>query len=168
MPEWLAQISAGAIVPDGLAEWAQAHASFDAAWQACPRPDWLVWLASRNHPTEEQQRHIVRKACYLADRKRSNLPQGVLRPTLTDLQLAHEWVDPGGSSVEYLVGDFFNALIVAAVGVVPIVIAVRLHWPTLGVWRRTLYSDLITIPSAVVLTAIAFFILSWRKKASPM
>ena len=91
MSAWIEELSRHA-PPAALVEWARAQPTLEAAWLACPRGDWLLWLAGLRSPSETEQRHLVGKALHLAHRSR--LPSGFLRLTLSEEQLAAEWAHP--------------------------------------------------------------------------
>jgi hypothetical protein len=48
--------------PADLREWARSHESHSAAFAACARPDWLVWLARSRAISKEEQCAVVRAA----------------------------------------------------------------------------------------------------------
>ena len=59
---WLSELSA----PDALARWASSFADLRSCWNACPEPEWLLWLAARTCCSVEQREQVVLCAAELA------------------------------------------------------------------------------------------------------
>ena len=59
---WLSELSA----PDPLAQWASSFTDLRSCWNACPDPEWLLWLAARTSGSVEQREQVVLCAAELA------------------------------------------------------------------------------------------------------
>jgi hypothetical protein len=62
---------------DGLA-FAESHKSLQAAWDACERGDWMLWLIGRtdkSEPWSEERKPIVACACECARVAWEHMPQ---------------------------------------------------------------------------------------------
>lgn len=64
LPDLLSGLSA----PSELVEWARPYADLRTCWDACPQPDWQLWLAARLANTPGQRREVVLCAAELARR----------------------------------------------------------------------------------------------------
>jgi len=74
-------------------EWLGGKTDWQAAWDTCPRGDWLLWLYSRltkREAGDETHRTLVRIACACARTRLSGMPAGELRP-LRAVELAERW-----------------------------------------------------------------------------
>ena len=69
-------------------EWAAAQPSYEQAWDACERPDWLFWLLGR---TGCDRGLLVRAACACARTVLRYVPAGEDRPRLA-IEAAEGWV----------------------------------------------------------------------------
>jgi len=65
---WTSQLVALGACPDAI-RWARKYPTFDAAWSACERGDWLLWYACRvsGGPESESRRRVVLAACDCAE-----------------------------------------------------------------------------------------------------
>lgn len=65
---WTSQLVALGACPDAI-RWARNYPTFDAAWSACERGDWLLWYACRvsGRPESESRRRVVLAACDCAE-----------------------------------------------------------------------------------------------------
>jgi hypothetical protein len=65
---WTSQLVALGACPDAI-RWARNYPTFDAAWSACERGDWLLWYACRvsGGPESESRRRVVLAACDCAE-----------------------------------------------------------------------------------------------------
>src|SRR5882757_853942 len=61
-PVWLSELSA----PGPLARWASSFADLSSCWNACPDPEWLLWLAARTCGSAEQRKPVVLCAAELS------------------------------------------------------------------------------------------------------
>jgi hypothetical protein len=68
---YLAELGA----PLDLLEFARDHADLPAAWAACQRGDWLLWLAARLARSPAEQRAVVQAAAACARSALDRLPQ---------------------------------------------------------------------------------------------
>jgi hypothetical protein len=59
---WLSELSA----PPPLAQWASSFADLSSCWNACPDPEWLLWLAARTCGPAGQRKPVVLCAAELA------------------------------------------------------------------------------------------------------
>ena len=71
---------------------AERHLDLDAAWAACPRGDWMLWLAGRcvgpqGHPSRTP---LVLAACECAEAALNLAPEGEDRPRHA-LETARAW-----------------------------------------------------------------------------
>jgi hypothetical protein len=76
---------------DALA-WAEGYDSLDAAWAACERGDWMLWLAGRvaGPPGDDTRRPLVLAACACARLALPYVPDGEERP-LRAIEIAEAW-----------------------------------------------------------------------------
>ena len=67
MKHWTEKLTAIGACPDAVA-WAQAYPTLEAAWAACDRGDWMLWLAGRvsGEPGSESRRLVARAAASCA------------------------------------------------------------------------------------------------------
>src|ERR1700761_3713053 len=50
---------AGLAAPAGLVDWAQRYPDLETCWNACPAPEFLLWLAARLSRTPAERRAVV-------------------------------------------------------------------------------------------------------------
>jgi hypothetical protein len=62
VPPWVRELSP----PPALARWASSFGDLRSCWNACPDPEWLLWLAARTCDSEGQRRQVVLCAAELA------------------------------------------------------------------------------------------------------
>lgn len=60
-------------------KWAEAYPTLEEAWQACSRPDWLIWLLGVAKAGDEYSR-LRLIACDLAEAVLYLIPEGENRP----------------------------------------------------------------------------------------
>jgi hypothetical protein len=91
MRHWTHQLETLHACPEAVA-WARDYASLDAAWSACPRGDWMLWLAGRvaGGPGSPLRRPLVRAACACARHARPYVRAGEHRPRLA-IETAERW-----------------------------------------------------------------------------
>jgi hypothetical protein len=72
--------------------WARDFDSLDAAWAACERGDWMLWLAGKTsgEPMSEQRKRVVLAACACARLALPHVRAGEERP-LRAIELAERW-----------------------------------------------------------------------------
>jgi hypothetical protein len=158
MASWLDTLAPVTEAPRGLDEWARAQPGFDAAWRACRRPDWLLWLAAANRPSPAVERELVAAACSSVAAMRGGRLQGWWRPGPPPLERALATVTPGlEHQLPALFVDFVQALVAAALIAVPLSIALSARFAPLGAARRVGYTDAISLP-ALAAALVAFFV----------
>lgn len=158
--------------PAGLAEWAGGQPTFEDAWRNGPRADWLVWLAAAKARSDEEKRETVSGACLLAEK--SGIFVHMFRLAPSSLERAHLWASSNPlDDIDVVVADWFHGILFAAIVVVPLAVMMVLRSPTPGAPRSIFFSDLITIPLAVVLTVVGYVVLrrlrlrAARRSAAP-
>jgi hypothetical protein len=154
---WFGELPSVVPPPSGLEDWAARQATFDEAWRDCQRPDWLVWLAAATARNHEERRDIVSGASRLAEK--DGIVAHMFRLAPRPLERAHLWSssDPV-DDIDVLVADWFHGLLFAAVVVVPLAVMMVVRSPNPGAPRSIFFSDLITIPLAVVLTVVGYIV----------
>lgn len=161
---WLDGMNAGVAMPEGLAEWARTQSGYDAAWQSCPRADWAVWLAAADSRNDEERRDVVGGAAALADA--GGVWSRTFRVAPRPLDRARLWVSPRSlGDIDAVVADWFRGLLVAALVVLPAAILMTTKTEHAGALRTILFSDLLTIPLAVVLTVAGYVFFRRRRIA---
>jgi len=70
--------------------WARDYPSLTAAWKACERADWMLWLAGRLCRTVLQRKRLVLAACACARTALKYVPRGENRP-LAAICTAERW-----------------------------------------------------------------------------
>lgn len=55
---------------DSAIEWVRDATDAQATWEACNRPDWLLWLIGRRAGTRAKRRDLMRLCLSLTKRKR--------------------------------------------------------------------------------------------------
>jgi len=86
-PPWLTELSP----PSALARWASSFGDLRSCWNACPDPEWLLWLAARTCGPEGQRRQVVLCAAELAGLAERGMRD--IDPTATRaILLTHMWV----------------------------------------------------------------------------
>jgi hypothetical protein len=161
---WLEALSALVPPPSGLREWAATQPSYDEAWRAAPRVDWLVWLAAASARNDDERRDIVAGACTLAQ------PTGVrhrmFRLTPRPLERAYAWASHRAlNDIDAVIADWLHGILVAAIIVVPLAILMTTRAQTPGGPRTIASSDLITIPVGIAV-AVAAYVLFRRRRLS--
>jgi hypothetical protein len=100
LPSWLRELSP----PDPLARWASPFADLRSCWDACPDPEWLLWLAARACDSAEQRKPVVLCAAEIA-----SLAQGGDRDTDPRIgraiSLARAWAESGADSLDLLAAE---------------------------------------------------------------
>ena len=86
---WTDKLVAMNACPDAV-EWARAYSSLTAAWKACERADWMLWLAGKLCCTIPQRQRLVLGACACARTALKYVPRGEGHP-LVAIQTAERW-----------------------------------------------------------------------------
>jgi hypothetical protein len=86
---WTDKLVAMKACPDAV-EWARAHPSLAAAWKACERADWMLWLAGELCRTVPQRKRLTLATCACARTALKYVPKGEKRP-LVAIQTAERW-----------------------------------------------------------------------------
>ena len=73
-------------------EWAKGYQDIAAAWAACPRADWMLWLAAKaiGKPGSDAHRRLVLAACACARHALPHVKAGEARP-LAAIEIAERW-----------------------------------------------------------------------------
>ena len=80
MNHWTENLERLAVCPDAMV-WAKDYASLEAAWAACPRGDWMLWLITREVVQDSpEHRRVI--ACLVACCRPSLEYAGEWRETL--------------------------------------------------------------------------------------
>jgi hypothetical protein len=87
---WTDKLVAMNACPDAV-EWARGHSSLAAAWKACKRADWMLWLAGELCRTVPQRKLVTLAACACARTALKYVPKGEKRP-LVAIQITERWV----------------------------------------------------------------------------
>jgi hypothetical protein len=99
---------------DDAIAWAEGYDSLDAAWAACERGDWMLWLAGRvaGPPGDDTRRPLVLAACACARLALPYIPDGEERP-LRAIETAEAWArgDAGVTleQVRFAADDAYDA-----------------------------------------------------------
>jgi len=74
-------------------DWARTQPTYAAAWKACERGDWLLWLAAKVSGKRGSAAHkqVVLAACACAETALKHVPVGEDRPAQA-IQTARAWV----------------------------------------------------------------------------
>jgi hypothetical protein len=100
LPAWLGELSA----PDSLARWASPFADLRSCWDACPDPEWLLWLAARSCGSAEQRKPVVLCAAELASFAQGgdrNIDPRVVHAT----SMAQAWAESGADALDLLAAE---------------------------------------------------------------
>ena len=92
--KWTDQLVAKGACSDALT-WAKGYDSFQAAWDACERGDWMLWWICRSltaGPMSAERRPLVRMACQCARLALPHAKAGESRP-LAAIELAERWAN---------------------------------------------------------------------------
>ena len=84
-------------------DWARGYPTLDAAWAACPRGDWMLWLAARaiGEPGSDAHRRLVLAACECARTALPYVPAGEDRP-IRAIEIAERWARrEAGATIEH-------------------------------------------------------------------
>ena len=73
-------------------EWAKGYPDLATAWAACPRADWMLWLAAKaiGEPGSDAHRQLVLAACACARHALPHVKPGEGRP-LAAIEIAERW-----------------------------------------------------------------------------
>lgn len=163
MSGWLDGMDAVVPPPAELAQWARTQASSDAAWAACPRADWAVWLAAAARPTEDEKREIVSAACSLTSTGRG-LASRLFHIAPTRSEQARLWAFPDAiDDFDVLLVDWLHGVLLAALVVVPFALWLHSRAADPGAPHTIFMSDLMTIPLAAVTTVVGFLLFRRRR-----
>ncbi len=88
---WIEELERLNACPEAL-DWIResGHKSLSAAWTACPRPSWMLWLLGKAVRNRGDRAVIVRCACAFAREVIHLIPEGEDRPRAV-LELAERW-----------------------------------------------------------------------------
>jgi hypothetical protein len=79
--------------------WAKNYPTLQAAWKACDRGDWMLWLAGGTvQPGSPEHKRVVFAACQCARLALPHVPATELRP-LAAIETAERWTK-GETSIE--------------------------------------------------------------------
>ena len=103
---WSVTLTTQDACPEAV-RFAEGFASFDAAWQACARGDWLLWWIGRTltaGPMRAERRPLVRAMCGCVRLALPCVPVGEHRP-LAAIEVAERWAagDDGVTRQQLLV-----------------------------------------------------------------
>jgi hypothetical protein len=90
--------------PSPLTGWARPFADLESCWNACPSPEYLLWLAARLAKTKEERRAVV--SCLAELAKRAG--RGNRHPNESVEQavgLVDDWTRAGGSLDDLLAAE---------------------------------------------------------------
>ena len=95
---WQAELSAKHACVEAV-QFAEGYESFKAAWDACPRGDWLLWWISKTIAAKQgpERRRLVRVACQCARLALLYVQASETRP-LRAIETAERWAN-GDESV---------------------------------------------------------------------
>ena len=88
---WTAGLVAAGACIDAV-DWAQAYETFDAAWTACQRGDYMLWWLGKTVRTDADHRAMVRIACQCARLALPHVAAGNKRP-LCAIETAERWAN---------------------------------------------------------------------------
>ena len=89
MKRWTDKLVAMNACPDAV-EWARDYPSLAAAWKACKRADWMLWLAGELCQTLPQRKKLTLAALGCARTALKYVPKGEKRP-LVAIRTAERW-----------------------------------------------------------------------------
>ena len=91
-PVWTDALTALRACDDAVA-WAESFASLDAAWSACERGDWMLWLLGRvsGAPESDARKALVLCACACARTALPYVRESETRPASTCIETAERW-----------------------------------------------------------------------------
>jgi len=75
---------------DDAVEWARGYPTLAAAWKACDRADWMLWLLGKLCCTLAQRKKLALAACSCARTALKYLPRGERHPLLA-IKTAERW-----------------------------------------------------------------------------
>ena len=70
--------------------WARSYDTPQQAWEACERPDWMLWVAAKLAMTEQEHQNIVIAAAACARTALQYVRAGETRP-LAAIEAAERW-----------------------------------------------------------------------------
>jgi hypothetical protein len=88
-------------------EWAKGYGTFDEAWRASERGDWMMWLVGKfsGLPDDDKRKPLVLAACKCARLALKYVPAREVRPQVA-IETAERWAK-GGNAVT--IGDVCSA-----------------------------------------------------------
>lgn len=142
--------------------WARDYPSLTAAWRACRRADWMLWLAGRACRTVSQRKKLTLAACACARTALKYAPKGEQPPlvairtaerwargthgvTLDDVRAAGDAAGDAGDAARVAAGDAGDAIWVAARAAGDAAWAARAAgdaWAAGGAWNTALIKAL--------------------------
>jgi hypothetical protein len=90
-------------------EWAAGYDTLEAAWSACRRGDWMLWLLGRTCKCgDDQHRGMVLAACACARLALPHVPEGEPRP-LVAIETAERWARGEDVTIEAVRAATYSA-----------------------------------------------------------
>jgi hypothetical protein len=83
-PAGLEDLLRGLSAPVPLVEWARTYPDLETCWDACPLPDWQLWLAARLAGTPGQRCEVVACVVDLARRAKRGVRRVDVDPVVAD------------------------------------------------------------------------------------
>lgn len=146
-------MSSEGLPPPDLLAWANGQPDVGAAWVACPRPDWQIWLAAhRANMTDLEKRRIIRVATDLLPEPRgwSSVARAfAVLPLARDVAVAWTRGDEDRFDLGERVVSINQAFIVAVI-IVAVVGLLRPHWLR-GSVGRDLFAAAVTLATTAIL-----------------
>ena len=93
---WTDRLTALGACSDAVA-WARDYPTAAAAWAACTRGDWMLWIMGRlaESPDSASRRRLVLAACECARLALRYVPPGETRPRIA-IETAEQWAQRAG------------------------------------------------------------------------
>lgn len=91
MPHWTDKLVKMRACREAVA-WAKGYETADAAWAACERPDWMLWVAGKLATGKADKQTIVQAAAACARTALKFVPSGEARP-LAAIKAAERWAE---------------------------------------------------------------------------
>ena len=88
-PHWSAALRTLSACSEAV-EWASTQPSLRAAWEACERADWMLWLAGRVATTKARRKLVVLASCACARTALRHVPMVESRP-LRAIETTERW-----------------------------------------------------------------------------
>ena len=90
-------------------EWASQYPTLQAAWEACERGDWMLWLLGKScgNTGSEKHKQVVLLACKCARLALKHVPRGEDRPRIA-IETAERWTR-GAATLEEVRDAYYYA-----------------------------------------------------------